>query len=53
MAKRKKVITHLVCTEDKSKNYTQVVSKTRQVGSLTLPKFCAKCRKHTAHKEIK
>lgn len=53
MAKRKKVITHLVCTEDKSRNYTQVVSKVRQVGSLNVSKFCAKCRKHTAHKETK
>ncbi len=53
MAKRKKIITHLVCGECKNRNYTQMVTKNRTAGSLTLKKFCAKCRAHHAHKESK
>ena len=53
MAKRKKITTHLVCGECKERNYTQVVTKNRTAGSLRLSKFCARCRKHQAHKESK
>lgn len=52
MAKNR-VTTHLACGQCKWRNYTQVVSKNRSVGSLALKKFCAACRKHTLHKETK
>ena len=52
MAKNR-VTTHLACEECKERNYTQVVSKKRTVGSLKLSKFCSRCRKHNAHKETK
>lgn len=52
MAKNK-VITRLVCSQCKERNYTQKVSKTRAVGSLKLKKFCARCRQHQEHKETK
>jgi len=53
MAKRKRVITALVCGECKERNYTQLVSKKRTVGSLNLKKFCGRCRQHREHKEAK
>jgi large subunit ribosomal protein L33 len=52
MAKNR-VITHLACEECKERNYTQVVTKKRSVGSLKLSKFCPRCRKHEMHKETK
>ncbi|MCA9770055.1 50S ribosomal protein L33 [Candidatus Dependentiae bacterium] len=52
MAKNR-VTTHLACGQCKNRNYTQVVSKKRQTGSLALKKFCRFCRMHTAHKETK
>lgn len=52
MAKNR-VTTHLACGQCKERNYTQVVSKKRSVGSLALKKFCSHCRKHAAHKETK
>lgn len=52
MAKNR-VTTHLTCEACKERNYTQVVSKQRTVGSLKLSKYCARCRKHSAHKEAK
>ena len=52
MAKNR-VTTHLACEECKERNYTQVVSKKRTVGSLKLNKYCSRCRKHNDHKETK
>lgn len=52
MAKNR-VTTHLGCDQCKERNYTQVLNKKRSVGSLNLNKFCARCRKHTTHKETK
>ncbi|MCL5875075.1 MAG: 50S ribosomal protein L33 [Candidatus Dependentiae bacterium] len=52
MAKNR-VTTHLACEQCKERNYTQVVSKGRTVGSLHLSKFCSRCHKHTMHKETK
>ncbi|MEX2438147.1 MAG: 50S ribosomal protein L33, partial [Candidatus Babeliales bacterium] len=52
MAKRKRVVTHLVCEETGLRNYTLVVSK-RTPGSLRLKKYCSRLRKHTWHKESK
>lgn len=52
MAKNR-VTTHLMCEQCKERNYTQVVSKKRTVGSLKLSKFCSRCRSHNPHKETK
>ena len=52
MAKNR-VTTHLACEQCKERNYTQVVSKGRTVGSLRINKFCSRCYKHTKHKETK
>ena len=52
MAKNK-VITHLMCTACKDRNYTQRIGKKRTIGSLNLKKFCSKCKKHHVHKETK
>ena len=52
MAKNR-VVTHLACEQCKERNYTQVVTKKRAVGTLKLNKFCSRCRLHTSHKETK
>jgi len=52
MAKNR-TTTHLTCKNCKERNYTQVVSKKRTVGSLKLKKFCPRCRQHVEHKESK
>jgi len=52
MAKNR-VTTHLACEACKQRNYTQVVSKKRTVGSLVLKKYCRHCRRHAVHKETK
>ncbi len=52
MAKNR-VTTHLVCGECKERNYSQVVTKKRTIGTLKLRKFCSRCRKHQDHKEAK
>jgi len=53
MAKKKKVTTRLACKDCKERNYSQVVSGKRSVGSLLLSKYCSRCRSHTEHKETK
>jgi large subunit ribosomal protein L33 len=55
MAKVKKTTTHLVCSQCKSRNYTQLLNKKRKLGSLSLQKFCESrnCKKHTLHTESK
>jgi large subunit ribosomal protein L33 len=52
MAKNR-VTTHLSCEVCKERNYTQVITKKRSIGSLKLNKFCARCKKHSEHKETK
>lgn len=52
MAKNR-ITSKLACQECKERNYTQVVSKKRAVGSLKLNKFCQRCRTHQPHKETK
>ncbi|MBA2306565.1 50S ribosomal protein L33 [Candidatus Dependentiae bacterium] len=52
MAKNR-VTTHLACQTCKERNYTQVLTKKRTMGSLKLNKYCWRCRKHNAHKETK
>lgn len=48
-----KVTSHLMCEQCKERNYSQVVSKNRSIGSLKLKKFCSRCRSQQPHKETK
>jgi large subunit ribosomal protein L33 len=41
------------CTECKDRNYSKTKNKKTSTERIELSKFCPKCRKHTAHKEIK
>jgi large subunit ribosomal protein L33 len=41
------------CTECKDRNYSNTKNKKTTTERLELKKFCPKCRKHQAHKEIK
>ncbi|MFH1831951.1 MAG: 50S ribosomal protein L33 [bacterium] len=52
MAKNRTIV-HLECGICKIRNYSKKVSKKRAFGKLELQKFCAGCRKHSAHKETK
>jgi large subunit ribosomal protein L33 len=47
-----RVFLTLACTECKNRNYHTTKNK-KQTARLELKKFCPKCRKHTAHKEVK
>lgn len=50
MAER--VTISLACTECESRNY-RTTRKPDRRGQLSLKKFCAKCKRHTVHKETK
>ena len=52
MAGNRTIIT-LECTACKERNYSTTKNKKTTTERLELSKFCRKCRKHTAHKEIK
>ena len=41
------------CDQCKRRNYTSTKNKKKTTERLELSKFCAHCRKHTAHKETK
>ena len=43
----------LACDVCKRKNYTTTKNKKRTTDKLAFKKFCARCRTHTAHKEIR
>jgi large subunit ribosomal protein L33 len=43
----------LQCTDCKEKNYTSTKNKKTTPDRLEMKKFCPRCRKHKAHKEIK
>jgi large subunit ribosomal protein L33 len=43
----------LACVDCKNRNYTTTKNKKTTPDKLELKKFCATCRKHTAHKETK
>ena len=48
-----RTIITLECTVCKERNYTTTKNKRTMPDKLELPKFCPRCRKHTAHKETK
>ena len=43
----------LQCLDCKDRNYSTTKNKKTTPDRLELSKFCRKCRKHTAHKEVK
>jgi large subunit ribosomal protein L33 len=43
----------LQCGACKERNYSTTKNKKNTPGRLELKKFCRRCRKHTAHKEVK
>jgi large subunit ribosomal protein L33 len=43
----------LACTECRERNYSTVKNKKNDPDRLELQKYCKRCRKHTAHKEVK
>lgn len=52
MAKAKRDIIALKCQECSNKNYTTY--KTKNIKEkIEQSKYCAKCQKHTAHRETK
>ncbi|MCL5407714.1 MAG: 50S ribosomal protein L33 [Patescibacteria group bacterium] len=53
MAKAKSILFQLECSECKERNYTTSKNPQENKEKLQLQKFCKKCRKHTAHKEVK
>lgn len=52
MAKVKKNIIGLKCSECGNRNYTMYKTKNLK-EKLEVNKYCGKCRKHTGHKETK
>jgi len=43
----------LQCQVCKERNYSTLKNKKNHQDRLELKKFCARCRKHTAHRETK
>ena len=43
----------LQCSVCKRRNYTTTRNKKKQTERLEIKKYCAFCRKHTPHKEVK
>ncbi|MCS7201602.1 MAG: 50S ribosomal protein L33 [Dictyoglomus sp.] len=43
----------LACTECKNRNYITEKNKKNDPDRLELKKYCPKCKKHTAHREIR
>ena len=46
-------IVQLQCSECKNRNYSTTKNRKTTPDRLEFAKFCRKCRKHTAHKEVK
>ena len=54
MAKKgSRVLIGLTCSICSNQNYVTEKNKINSTGSIKIKKFCAKCRKHTDHKEKK
>jgi large subunit ribosomal protein L33 len=43
----------LACNDCKNRNYIKTKNKRLHPDRVEVKKYCAKCRKHTAHKETK
>ena len=46
-------IIQLQCTDCKDNNYSTTKNRKTTPDRIEMRKFCRKCRKHTAHKEVK
>ncbi len=44
---------YLACTECKERNYTSEKNRRNDPGRMEIKKYCARCRKHTTHRETK
>jgi large subunit ribosomal protein L33 len=55
MAKKgeNRLIIHLACPTCQERTYTTTKNKKNDPGRLELKKYCPRCRKHMAFKEIK
>jgi large subunit ribosomal protein L33 len=43
----------LACLDCKERNYSTAKNRRNTPDRLELKKYCKRCRKHTAHKEVK
>jgi large subunit ribosomal protein L33 len=43
----------LSCNECKERNYSTMKNKKNDPERLEIKKYCSRCRKHRAHKEVK
>ncbi len=43
----------LECTVCKNRNYTTMKNRKKHSERLETKKFCPRCRKHAAHREVK
>ena len=43
----------LQCSECKERNYTMLKNRKKHPDRMETKKFCRRCRKHQAHKEVK
>jgi large subunit ribosomal protein L33 len=43
----------LQCTACKERNYSKTKNRKTTTERLEMSKFCNRCRKHTAHREVK
>jgi large subunit ribosomal protein L33 len=46
-------ICQLQCPDCKERNYSTTKNRKTTTERLEFKKFCPRCRKHTAHKEVK
>jgi large subunit ribosomal protein L33 len=43
----------LECTQCKERNYTTTKNRKKHNERVEVKKFCPRCRKHAAHREVK
>jgi large subunit ribosomal protein L33 len=48
-----RTIITLACGECRERNYTTTKNKKNDPGRLELKKYCARCRRHTLHREVR
>jgi large subunit ribosomal protein L33 len=48
-----RTIITLACTECRERNYTTTKNRKNDPNRLELRKFCARCRHHTLHREVR
>ncbi len=54
MAKKAdRILITLACNDCRERNYHSEKNKRNDTERLTLQKFCARCRKHTEHRETR